>query len=308
MKKTTLWLGALAMAGALLAAPTPAEARIVEIAKVESIGGHTRYNDTIQFWADVRGPRIVRGYAVVTRRFRSQNGAVLRMTDGLDARETYSIWMQAYRARPWTAPVVRQHQVNVDASDTKVTYMRRYTQLIRGSLPTPPPPLPFITRDMQGFVNNAWTMASKIADSDLMTYTAGGGWFGFRRETRLSQSGLLRDSVTYGRPPQGAHPYRKSGWVTPTDIMTLRRLIAVARWTTLTDFAGQPSATDGIDEGATVWTWGQPHSVFGGYSWNRTPEYQAVLDEVKSLADQIPTPRPRPTAATATAAPVTRTR
>ncbi len=252
---------------------------LVRFAQVESIGGFTRFNDTMTFWARVDSQNAVKGGMIRVVR-NHHGGTPLTMTGSLTAEETRALWSAVYKARPWTARQVRNRMLNVDLPNTKVTYMGIFSQLIRSDLQATR--LRPVSADMLTFLDLAWEADARCAESGRFVYEAWGGRLGYRRQVTIQQDGQVHDEVTYAVQISGVKPYSYDGWLDADQIATLEKLVGDAKWSTLQDFPGHPSHVDGIDEQGSHYRWGVKKTVFGGYPSSRTAEYQAVLDFAKA--------------------------
>ena len=72
---------------------------------MESVGGFTLSSDKVTYWAYVAGGRIVTGYALLERQYR-RTGETVHMTAQMTPRETYSLWLAIYKAKPWQIATV----------------------------------------------------------------------------------------------------------------------------------------------------------------------------------------------------------
>lgn len=290
MRKPLRTLGALAVLTLLLGAARPAAAQqIIEVAKVEQKYGYTLYNDTWTMWASISSAGyITKGYFHIARDY--HGSGTIYMTGSLTAREIYDLWVGVYNARPWDHAVTYASFQNTDLSNHDVTYYGRYTQTIVRNLTSSsqiPSGAARTSTAMSDFIQAAGQTAQRIGDLPVFRYDAGGGMLGYRRTLVLSANGKISDEVSYFVTHPSAQPYQKSGQLSPAQLNGLKQLVYDADWFNLSGWQGRPSMVDGIDEEGTYFLWGTGYLVTAGWSHERTPEYQAVLDEAKRLADGL---------------------
>ncbi len=282
------YLGALALILATFAA-SEAQAQIVRVADVQSVGGFVAHSDKTTIWADVTNGRLTRGYIQVERRGRGGSGTPIYMTGSLGAAETYGLWVAVYNAQPWRTPRVRARFVNTDLPNTIVTYLGQYRQEILASFVSPssvPAGIPLVSASMERFLSLNWTAVGAVAQAPLFVYEGSGGMLGYRRKITIARNGAITDDVSYQRPNVGA-PYTKQGNVSAADLATLANLST--SWSSYpAAFAGNPRMYDGIGIDLTLYRWGAAKKVFAGEPANRPASFQRVLDKVEALADAIP--------------------
>jgi len=269
----------------LSSAVEAAAQQLVRVAEVSTVGGFTVYDQKTTVWASLGTTgRIRAGYVLLERDYRG-NGK-LNMTGSLTAQETYDFWVACYNAAPWQYPATRDRLGAHDVPDIIVTYMGRYTQRIyRNGTATN---LPMVSDKMRQFTDLNFQVSGKTAGNNLFVYEAQGGHAGFHRQIAVTQEGHVTDDSGFSNPRIMAPVKHKEGDLTVAQLNNLKRLVYAADWWNLSDFPGHPSWADGIDEQGSYYLWGSKKTVFGGYASGRTPQYQAILDEIVRLADNLP--------------------
>ncbi len=275
-------LGAFALAAAIAAAaPREAQAQsgFTRIVDLETIGGFTAWKSRIAVW---HYQPTGRGFVLYEKSF--HNGTKLALTMQISRAETIDLWWAAYRAAPWTAPEVRAAFLNVDLPDVRVTYMRRWSQLIRASVA--PPSLPPVSAEMEALTQRLWDIASRCEDAELFRYEAAGGLLGYSETTVITQGGKIVSDVAYARgSPPDEH---KEGRVSPEEVNELKQLCA--SWWSLPDRFDWPPGMvvmDGISYRATYSVWGYSRTIASKTGAQEHPSYKAALAKVAEFRDRL---------------------
>jgi hypothetical protein len=278
-------LAAAAVALGVMAVAAPARAQsLVQFADIASQGGYVMSSDKATFYAEENAiGRVTRGWIVVERDFRS--GGSIVMHGAMTRSETIALWNSIYNAAPWSAKQSVQAQTNTDFPNTVVTYVHRYTQTILG---TPPATrVPRETAAMIAFCDQAWDLVQRTFAADLFVYHAAGSRSGYDREITISKSGAITDEVSYASAAFAGQGYSKQGQLTAAQVNAL--VAACASWSRYPkSYPGNPQMVDGIGITTTFTSGTVVKSVFAGDAANRPASYQAVIDMVEALGNQIP--------------------
>lgn len=270
-----------ALVFACAVAPTALAATPVKYATVDTHGGFTAWDQSTSVDIMVQQGSPVGGRVTVIRDLRT--GTPLQMTGSLSLGRTASLYFAGRDARvgdyadSWTA------FQNVDLPTVDVSVWGA-TQIIHQDEIAFPPNVPETTGDMSDFVADMNQTAQRVAEAPLFEYSAAGGMTGFQRRITVTQEGWVTDDST---DLFGVNDRHVSGWLDSDTIAHLKTLAFYAHWFQLAGWDGHPSWVDGIDEEATVCHYGDCHAVWGGYSWERTAEYQAFLEALVAAGDAL---------------------
>jgi hypothetical protein len=273
---------AVAIAATVGAAQARAQA-LTRFATVETQGGFVIFNDKATFWAETSPlGAVTRGWIQVERTFRG--GGSILMHGRMDRAETLSLWRAIYRAKPWAAAQSNAPAQNPDFPDTVVTYMGRYTQRVLGAAANPGAPAE--TADMAQFIDEAAGFVQRTGAGDLFTYHAAGGRAGYVRDIVISRSGAISDAVSFAAAGFGPG-YQKQGQLTAQQVNAL--VTACASWGAYPKaFPGNPQMVDAIGITLTYTSATVPHTIDAGDASSRPASFQAVIDMVEGLANQLP--------------------
>jgi len=264
-------------------APSALAAQPLPFAEVDTHGGFSLYDEVAHLAAVVDQGAPVGGEILVSRSFHS--GPTLQMTDSMPLFRTRSLFLAGRAADPGSATDTWTPFQNVDLANVDVTFLG-VTQTVHQNEAVFPVGSPQTTPEMSAFIDMVNDeIYNRVVSAPRFEYHAAGGQLGYERTISIAQGGYITDTTTY---VWGGVDRHATGVLDAQTVMELQGLAHAAHWPWLTGWSGHPSWVDGIDEEATVCRFGECHSVWGGYYWERTPEYQDFLDAVIAAGDALP--------------------
>lgn len=270
-------LAALAVVFAAGLLAPEAQARFIQVAKAESLGGYTRYNASVTIWYETSSRK---GFVYHNRRF--HDGTNLHMTGQVPGRDVIAFWWDLHRSDIRSQAEVRNSFLNVDLPDTRVTYLGRYQQRIRSDLQAFS--LPQVSADMRQALDRIWAIASQVAEADLFTYEASGGLAAYHERTVITQEGQIR--VERGSLYQNPQQIVATGGLAPAEVNALKAL-TTGWWGYPDAFDWRPGmvVSDGIRYSATYSIWGYSKTVASKTLAEEEPGYTAVIAKINGFAN-----------------------
>jgi hypothetical protein len=272
-------VAAVAVAAVLCGAAAEASAQtFTKIVDIEAIGGFTAYQAKVSVWYQGSSGK---GFVLHTKTF--HDGTKLEETSQIPNAEVIDLWWAAYNARPWSAREVKNSFLNVDLPNTKVTYMDRWSQLIRADLGARS--LPPVSAAMKTCTQKLWEAARKVDESDLFRYEASGGLAGMQETVVITQGGKITWDLAFARGGTSQH---KEGNLSAADVNALKALCA--GWFNLPAKFEWPQGMvvmDGIGYSGTYSWWGYTKKVGSKTAADEDPAYEAVLAKVSALKNAI---------------------